>query len=71
MINYKKYNNLIDKKIYSVEEECPYYSECCNSMSLCENKLKFYRTRIGSNYDNEPIKILVVGQEDVGRNKKI
>lgn len=62
MINYKKYNNLIDEKIYNAENECPYYKECSDSMLPCENKLKFYRTRIGSNYDNEPIKILVVGQ---------
>lgn len=70
MTNYKKYNNLIDEKIYNAENECPYYKECSDSMLPCENKLKFYRTRIGSNYDNEPIKILVVGQEDVGRNKE-
>lgn len=69
MINHSFYNQLLTKNLYKNENKCPYYDECSNSMS-CKNKLKFYRTRIGSNYDNEPIKIMVVGQEDVGGAKE-
>ena len=69
MINHLSYNDLLTKKLYNDNNKCPYYDECSNSMS-CKNKLKFYRTRIGLNYDNAPIKILVVGQEDVGEGKQ-
>ena len=69
MINHSFYNQLLTKNLYKNENKCPYYDECSNSMS-CKNKLKFYRTRIGPNYDNEPIKIMVVGQEDVGGAKE-
>lgn len=69
MINHSSYNDLLTKKLYNDDNKCPYYDKCSNSMS-CENKLKFYRTRIGSNYDNEQIKIMVVGQEDVGEGKE-
>ena len=69
MINHSTYNDLLSQKIYNDDNKCPYFDKCSSSMS-CKNKLKFYRTRIGSNYDNEPIKILVVGQEDVGEGKQ-
>lgn len=69
MINHTFYNNLLTESLYKNDNKCPYYDECSNSMS-CKNKLKFYRTRIGSNYDNEQIKIMVVGQEDVGEGKE-
>lgn len=69
MINHSLYNQLLTNNLYTDENECPHYNECAESMN-CENKLKFYRTRIGSNYDNEQIKILVVGQEDVGKAKE-
>ncbi len=70
MIDHKLFNKRIDEQLYTNEGCCPYYDECCASMSSYKNKLQFYRTRIGKNYDNEPIKILVVGQEDVGEEKK-
>ncbi len=69
MINHSFYDQLLTKNLYNDDNKCPYYEECNNSMP-CKNKLKFYRTRIGSNYDNERVKIMVVGQEDVGEGKK-
>lgn len=69
MINHSFYNQLLTKDLYKNENKCPYYNECSSSISG-RNKSRFYRTRIGSNYDNEPIKILVVGQEDVGEAKE-
>lgn len=69
MINYLLYDDLITKNLYNDDGKCPHYNECAKSMN-CKNKLKFYRTRIGSNYDNEQIKIMVVGQEDVGESKE-
>ncbi len=69
MINHSFYNQLLTMNLYKDDNKCPYYDECNKSMH-CKNKLKFYRTRIGSNYDNEQIKIMVVGQEDVGEGKE-
>lgn len=69
MINHLSYNDLLTQKLYNNNNKCPYFDECNNSMS-CENKSRFYRTRIGSNYNNEPTRILVVGQEDVGEGKQ-
>lgn len=68
MINHFNYDNLFTNNLYK-DGICPHYDECNNSMP-CKNKLKFYRTRVGSNYDNEQIKIMIVGQEDVGKDKK-
>ena len=69
MVKHSFYDDLITKQIYTDSFKCPHFEECSGSMEP-NNKLKFYRTRIGSNYDEEQIKILVVGQEDVGEGKK-
>ena len=69
MVKHSFYDDLITKQIYTDSFKCPHFEECSGSMEP-NNKLKFYRTRIGSKYDEEQIKILVVGQEDVGEGKK-
>lgn len=69
MVKHSFYDDLITKQIYTDGFKCPHFEECSGSMEP-NNKLKFYRTRIGSKYDEEQIKILVVGQEDVGEGKK-
>ena len=69
MVKHSFYDDLITKQIYTDGFNCPHFEECSGSMEP-NNKLKFYRTRIGSKYDEEQIKILVVGQEDVGEGKK-
>lgn len=70
MVKHSFYDDLITKQIYTDGFKCPHFEECSGSMEP-NNKLKFYRTRIGSKYDEEQIKILVVGQEDVGEGKNI
>ena len=69
MVKHSFYDDLITKQIYTDGFKCPHFEECSGSMEP-NNKLKFYRTRIGSKYDEEQIKILVVGQEDVGEGEK-
>ena len=69
MIKHSFYDDLITKQIYTDDSKCPHFEECSNSIKP-NNKLEFYRTRIGSKYDEEQIKILVVGQEDVGKGKE-
>lgn len=69
MIKHSFYDDLITKQMYTDDSKCPHFEECSNSIKP-NNKLKFYRTRIGSKYDEEQIKILVVAQEDVGKGKE-
>ena len=68
MSNNKKYEDWISESLYP-DGGCRYYPECCDS-ATGENRLRFYRARIGSRYDDEPIKVLTVGQEDVGSNNE-
>ena len=58
MIKHSFYDDYITEKIYTDDSKCPHFEECSGSMEPI-NKLKFYRTRIGSKYDEEQIKILV------------
>ena len=50
MVKHSFYDDLITKQIYTDGFKCPNFEECSGSMEP-NNKLKFYRTRIGSKYD--------------------
>lgn len=66
MSSHIDYEDFISKNIYP-NNICAHYQDCCNSTTY-ENRLRFYRVRVGSHYNDESIKVLIVGLEDVGSN---
>lgn len=63
MIDFNELDNIIGNSLYP-NGACPYFNSCKEDFD-CLSPLCFYRVRVGNNYYESKVKILIVGQEDV------